>query len=90
MSTLKTPKGNKKEKEKEPVVYGEDVYDPFKMSNIVKCIKENDIKDLSTQLRVPSTTEHINVLLFNILNDKPAKFTKWRDCKYPTPVEFKN
>ena len=29
-------------------------------------------------------------MLFNILNDKPAKFSKWRECKFSTPAEFKN
>ena len=34
--------------------------------------------------------ENFTVLMFNILNDKPDKFAKWRDCKFSTPAEFKN
>jgi len=71
-------------------VYDDVSFDPFRMSNVVKCINESDIKDLSSQLRVQVATENITVMLFNILNDKPAKFSKWRECKFSTPAEFKN
>ena len=60
------------------------------MSNIVKCIEENAIRELSKQLRVQPVMENFTVLLFNILSDKPAKFAYWRDCKFSTPAEFKN
>lgn len=39
-------------RESTPIAYDDGRYNPFRMSNIVKCIDENDVRELSKQLRV--------------------------------------